>query len=271
MGNTTRRVDAPQTKQNTRGAVKMKRLKLLGLALIAIFALSAMATTAAFAENPLILPNPTAKEPLTFTSESVKGTKPKLETTKGTEIKCEKAKNSGSFTTGDAGTIEIDFEGCSTPVGAENVSCNSPGDKKGIILLNATNGNGDIQLVDVLPEIEKVKKLRLGVLITLLSDLNIECSLVKIKVLQSVIGLADIKGEPTTEEKLIKTNVMTLLFHQTKGEQEIKECDLLIATCGKEGARKKFLLEANFGAGHELAGEEAEAVVTFAKEAEFHY
>jgi hypothetical protein len=82
----------------------MKHVKLLGLALLALFALSAVASSVAMA-NPTILPTPTAGEPLTFTSKTKAGSVTALESTSGKRIVCKEATNEGEFTSADHGKV----------------------------------------------------------------------------------------------------------------------------------------------------------------------
>src|ERR1700759_3374108 len=68
---------------------EMKRIRLLGLALIALIALGAYASASAFAEDPTILPVPTAGEPASFTAEST-GTLTFVGIKEGNEVQCPK-------------------------------------------------------------------------------------------------------------------------------------------------------------------------------------
>lgn len=242
----------------------MQRLRLMGLALMAIFALGAIASTAALAEeggNPSILPTPTEKEPATFTSETVKTST--LETTKKLKIECTKATNKGEFTSNRKGKVEVDFTGCKSEEKKVAVACNTEGDANETILL--AKANTGLLLVDVLLE----SKLRLGIVFKLEKEIIIKCNLLKDEVKGSVIGEFDFEKEPTTEEKLIKTKHYKVLFHQTNGEQALTTCDLAKEDCNG----KTFKLEADLsGVGlFELAGEEAEVLILSEKEYEFHY
>jgi hypothetical protein len=236
----------------------MQRFRLLGIALVAILAISAIASATAAAENPEILPVPTAKEPLKFTSQGLsKEDKYILETTKLKQITCAKVTNKGEFTSQDSGTVTIDFEECKS----EGFSCNTAGDEKGIILVFA-----DINLVD-LKKAGLALKEALGVEILPLekgeNKLLITCGgILKIEVKGSVLGRED------KIKELTKTKTGELLLDQKEGEQEFTECELLKAFC----AGKIFKLEANLGGGFELAGELALNVdLTFEKEFEIHY
>lgn len=242
----------------------MQRFRLLGIALMAIFAIGAIASATAAAENPEILPIPTVKTPLKFTSEGL-DVSYVLETTAGGKIKCDKVKNKGEFTTQDAGTATIDFEKCETL----GLPCRTEGDAEGIILVSA-----DIQFVD-LKKAGLALKESLGVeLLPLEGGVNkliIKCGKlgeVVIEIRGSVLGKED------KIKELVKTKVGELLFDQTKGEQEFKECELLKALCiNAKGEPNKLLFESSTNkAGFELAGELALKIdLTFEKEFEVHY
>ena len=233
----------------------MHRFKLLGLALMAVFALGAVASSSALAENPEILPNPTALAPLTFTAEGT-ATSVLAPSVGKRSIECEKILAKGEFTSARLGKTTIDFHNCKS----EGVKCWSLGDEtsplgnKSVILVD----NADIHLVDILP----LSTLALGAAVILLSELHLECQggllvLIKGTVIGEVIG-------PKTE---VKTKTGELSFKQSKGVQAIKKCDLTKEFC--EG--KEYNLLTNFGAGFEQSGEEAKATVTFNKEAAFDF
>jgi hypothetical protein len=224
----------------------MRKSRLLGLALMAFLALSVIGAATAAAEFPEILPLPTPAAPLKFTS---KGGVATLTTTKGLTITCEDLTNKGEFTSARLGVVTIDFLGaCSS----EGIKCKTAGDETGTILTPAA----DIHLVDA----KKGTELRLDTVVTP-KPFTISCGVVKSEIRGAAIGL----GEKVTS--LVKTSTLTANFVQAKGEQEIKECELDKAFC--EG--KKFGLEANFGAGFELAGENVSDAITLEKEAEFHF
>ena len=111
----------------------MQRLKIVFLALMAVFALSAVASATASAaehENPVVLP--LAAE--TFTGESGPGT---LSTLAGKEVKCKKDKSEGTIAAnGREGTLHIDFEECTNETGT--ITCTGLGDSSGIILALGT-------------------------------------------------------------------------------------------------------------------------------------
>jgi hypothetical protein len=236
----------------------MRQVKLLGLALLALFALSAVASSVA-AANPTILPTPTEKEPLTFTSKTKAGSVNQLVSTSGKILTCEKGEAKGEFTSADHGKVIAKAEGCKED--ASKAKCKS-GATAGVV-----EGEGLIELVDVLPN----SVLELGIWGESFAlggeakkeDLKLTCGVLSITVLGSAIGLVD--GVKT----LVKTKTALVLSHQTKGEAAIKTCMTLEELCNKgpfEG-KVKFTAE---GA-EELVATEGEAEVVFAKEAEVHF
>jgi hypothetical protein len=221
----------------------MKHFRIIPVTFFAIVALAAVGASTAAAETPEILPNPTEKEPLTFTAEGGAG---RLETTGGLTIKCAKVKATGSFTSARLGTTSIDFEGCKeSKTGA---ACNTKGDAKEIVLVN-----GGLHLVDYKVGAE----LLLGTVVSLKETLVLECSLLK----DEVVGAA--MGKVTGVTSGVKTKTAKLVYKETKGVQELTKCEFDKAFC--EG--KTYKLEANLGLGLEGAAEESEVGVTFAKEA----
>lgn len=227
----------------------MQPLRLSGAIVMVMLVLGAIASAMASA-NPTILPIPTAKEPLTFTSEGGKTTL----TSPGDEIECDKLKNKGEFTTSESGTVEIDLENCKMV--ASGAKCKTAADTNGIVLIKP-----NIIIVDILPE----SKLTLGMLLELTETILITCGVDKSEVKGDVIGRVD------GITSLVKTKADELLFHEVK-RQEFKECDLLEEVCLKEGKHIVFELLAKLLA--EAIGEGrlvSEDKLTFAKEFEVHF
>ncbi len=103
----------------------MQRLKILGVALMAVFALSAVVSATASAALPVVLPE---------TAETWKGTSGSgtLETLKGTQIVCKEATSEGTIEAKKPlGLFHIDLHGCSS----SGVECMSLGDKNETILV----------------------------------------------------------------------------------------------------------------------------------------
>jgi hypothetical protein len=240
----------------------MKRIRLLGLALIAVFALGALASASAFAENPEILPVPTETSPAKFTA-TLSATK-LVVTKEKVEVECKKGKAKGSFTTQDAGTVDVTFEECKGLVGTNSAVCTSSGAAEGSILTEGT-----VQLVDILP----AGTLELGVWIkpnedgSPATDLHFKCGAVaEFVVLGSVIG-------KTNAKDLVKIKETTLTYEQsTRGEQAIKSCMFLKALCiNAEGKENIFMLETEFGKGHLLAAFVGTGTIKPEPEIEVHF
>ncbi len=227
----------------------MKRLKLLGIAILAIFALGAIAAATASAENVEILPTPTKAEPLEFKSVNVKEVKSILTGEKaGSAIECEESTSTGEMTSTNLGVGEIDFHGCKSELNGSK--CSSLGDEGGLILLPI-----DWHAVDVLlPAGEPAPELMLGFVAILLELLHVECGTLLILVGAAVIGEF---GQFTKSGALTKSG--TILFAEsTKGVQKVKECDLDKAFC----SGKTFGLYIELGKGREKGGETSEDEVT---------
>jgi hypothetical protein len=72
----------------------MKRIRRMGPVLIALFALGAIASASASAENPEILPVPTKASPLRFTSATT-GALTLQSTKEANKVSCAKEKATG--------------------------------------------------------------------------------------------------------------------------------------------------------------------------------
>jgi hypothetical protein len=244
----------------------MKHIKLLAITVMAILSLTALiATTAAFAEEagaPLINPNPTREAPLRFTSRSGVGILEGM--SEISKLTCRADTNSGSFTTGRSGTVTIDFTECTGEEGAAR--CRSLGDPTGTILTG-----GPIKLVDQ----NLGGRLLPAIIIELERLLHIECGAAGLLILSlgNVIGLITrIDGvaivdpaEGTTKEQEVRETVTVAFTREAgrPGEQSSKKCALPKETC--EG--REFLLKVRFTTEEELASEETEDVITFARAA----
>ena len=133
----------------------MQRFGILGVALMAVFALSAVVSATASA-HVLILPTLTAIED--WTGESGAGTLEALPGGTTNEIACKKDKSEGTFEKDKPlGLFHITFEGCTAGFGT--LTCTGLGDANGIILslgtahlvwdkLGAEMGGGVLFLVE---------------------------------------------------------------------------------------------------------------------------
>jgi hypothetical protein len=110
----------------------MQRLKVLVLALMAVFAVSALVSATASAAFELAKILPTG-EAVTFTGESGAGT---LSTLAGTTVECKSDTSEGSFSAIDPelGPFHVDFKECTSAGGA----CTGLGEAAGIILVLGT-------------------------------------------------------------------------------------------------------------------------------------
>jgi hypothetical protein len=193
----------------------MKRLKLLGLALIAVFALSAAVTAVASAELVSFLPTGSAASPVTFTAKSGAG---KLETLGGGKIECASDKGTGEVTSSDAGHFVVEFEGCKNPT--LGVSCAD---------LSHTDAQGVIKVEGAFDLRMGLSGQPLGIIAFLVNpDVHFLCSIV----LFTVLGCA--AGEITASQLNTLTNKVEVLLKQKAGENEILSIDNLAETAMEE-------------------------------------
>jgi hypothetical protein len=183
----------------------MQRFRFLGLAVLAVFGLSAMASSVASAAEmvlPGFLPAPAAGETVTGTGGAVEWG------FLGAKIRCTGLTSQQLFNTGsdNLGTFTIDFKGCS--LGEKQ--CHSLGDtitneKEGIIL-----AGGTWHLVLILTPSD------VHVVLFLLQEVHVECAFAASKLL---LLRGDMAGVITGSGKTYK-----LEFNEPKAEeQEIKE------------------------------------------------
>jgi len=110
----------------------MKRIHIVGLCLMAVFAISAVAASGASAAN-FLFKSPTGGFPVSFLSH---GAEAKLLTVGGQEIKCTSVDNQGEVETHTLGLVLITFLGCTTKVLFVTLKCTN----------TATEGNIDVHL-----------------------------------------------------------------------------------------------------------------------------
>src|SRR6185437_13049060 len=220
------------------GADKMKRLKILGLALVAAFALSALAVASASATVAVILGGPT-----TFTGKAGKA---QLTTVGGTELKGESVTAEGTVPINDArlGIYKFDFVKVTTQLGGECTSllANGTQDTKGHVIVE-----GEYHVAHLTANKSHWE------FVFLFSTLHIECEktlvgtiLIEVRTRNGngVVGLVS-SGDALTH---------TLTVKATKGVQEIKEYEY------NEGENRTNVgLESSTNGGaFEEAGENAE-------------
>jgi hypothetical protein len=221
-----------------------------------MFVLGGVVSAAASAEElPELLPTPAKGQK--FESKTPKGVNSTIETSTGSKVACAAATDKGEFTSAKKGTVTIDLTGCKSTKGETKTACNTAGDAKETILFDEAG----FQLVDVLLS----NILLLGILILIPALLvKIECGLLKILKLGSVIGVAE------SLKELQKTKEVTFTLKQTKGEQGEKTCMAPKVPC-VEKPGGEFLPMIELGKSEELFGEETIDEVTFEKEYEAHF
>jgi hypothetical protein len=231
----------------------MRHAKHVLLALLALIVLSATATATANAEELGVLPAPTTEKPLALTFHNDTGNVAKLVGKKGGEsniIECEIVEGTAKLTSSTLGTGDILFLKCSTKKGT--VTCKGSTDTvTGHITVPV-----DVHLVDL----EINSKLLLGLLIILLNEVSIKCSVATILVKGAVIGdaLDNEKGEEIAMPAagtvaLLLAKGILFRFAQAAGVQAITACHAPAALC----TGKTYSLLSNFSTGFEESGEEA--------------
>jgi hypothetical protein len=182
----------------------MKRIvTLFGAAVMAVFAFSAMAVSAASAaELTKILPEPTAAAPLTTVgSQPAEG---HLLTVGGLEVKCKKGSGSESFTSANLGTGEVLFTECKGPLATV---CTGTGDPEGLI---SAKGEVHFWLALLMTgTVEKPTSELVGALVFLLEAAGVKFECVnKAKTVKDEIvvhGCTASQVKPTSLNKLIST------------------------------------------------------------------
>jgi hypothetical protein len=220
------------------GADKMKRLKILGLALVAAFALSALAVASASATVAVILGGPT-----TFTGKAGKAV---LSTVGGASLTATEVHVTGSIPVNDArlGTYSFDFLKVTSSFGGECTSLLANGtlDTKGLVLLE-----GECHVAHLTANHNHWE------LVFLFSTLHIVCE-------KTLVGTILIEVRTRNGNGIVclvssgDALTHTLTVKATKGVQEIKEYEY------NEGENRTNVgLESSTNGGaFEEAGENAE-------------
>ena len=176
----------------------MRHAKLFGLALVAVFALSASAASIASAA----LPEFDGPFPKTFTGLGPAG---KLETVGGSTVNCNDVHVNGRILSAKIDLAKLTFLGCTATAGGATAPC-------GTILTNP--------LLSLLGYIKASTKL-VGILLepeeTLFATFTCTAGIIKIKV--------EVKGTIGGEITPVNSSVHTfkLSFHQAGGKQEINQ------------------------------------------------
>lgn len=199
----------------------MKRMRVMGVCLVAVLAVGAATATVASA-----LPEFTGPFPKTFTSTSKASL---FETVGGTKTKCTADTNTGAITGPQSGEIQIMFTGCKLG----KTPCNTPGAAPGTIVTN--------MLSMTIGYINKAKKVVGADLVEPTSGfLAYGCGpLIFVRVQGSVIGRI------TPINKLVTpSEVFKLKFAQALGAQKYPNLE----------ASPVDILESSFGGPFEVTG-----------------
>jgi hypothetical protein len=233
----------------------MQRLKLLGLALIAVFALGAAVASVASAESAGIklLPDTGEAAGSTFSVKGKAGERPLFETAAGNKVECEKLAGNGTAVTDPLGTVTLEFQGCEEP--ATKFKCTG--------LADTTTGNitfpAEYHFRYLLPETNK------GVqLLILIEHVHFSCTALALILVSGCVGSMDLENASGSmlQDELVKS-FLVLFLQSPKGKQEItsvdNEADTAMETCE--------LLSMKNAGGNEKAGELAHATLEkFTKE-----
>jgi hypothetical protein len=194
----------------------MKRIGIVGLCLMAVFALSAMAASSASAAPGLLLARIQgggSPAGVTFLSS---GGLAQLWTHSGKEIHCKDVTNHGLFLSSTLGDLLIRFLGCTTPnpLGGERFKCNTAGAGTGEIHLPLGLTSFQLGLAHLTITVGRIP----AALILLEKDVKIICGggLAEVLVLGAVIGalrLDEGSHEPIPLEKPFNTALLS--FEQT--------------------------------------------------------
>jgi len=201
----------------------MRKVKLIGAAVVAVVVLSALASALASAAAPEF-----KNFPLKFTSKSGPGT---LQIKGGTAMECTDDTNTGEAINATEVIATIDLLGCKA---FKLVGAHSLGDATGIIL---TAVRGSLCILE-----EKVSpgtKLRIGLRLAPTGKLHIEVSTELLLLEGTLIG----EVKPLNELKLGGFELI-LAKGTNEGEQRIKECkggpkEVLLAQENEKGEFKE--------------------------------
>ncbi len=235
----------------------MKQLRLLGLALLAVFAVGAVAAATASADASGILFLPAEEGPIAFSIKGGGGTLAagKEQTIICTEVsgEAESLKEEESKKTHyKLGTGTLDFKGCKETKGSTKVACNTKGDAKETLLVPF-----NFHVFDVLNKAETELEPGISVLLEPLLTVLCAAETTKVEVKGAALGLLVC----LKEQKCLSSekDVTDVTAHFTSAGEI---CDKASgSTYCKEVLEKEPLL-ANFSGTFEKATEETEATMT---------
>jgi hypothetical protein len=200
----------------------MKRVKLLGLAIVAIFALSASAASVASAEN-VFLPEGTMANPVSFKVTSESGA---LSTPEGVIIECTSDAGEGAVTSQRLGTFEVTFKGCTTLGGV--VKCAE---------LAKTDNTGEIPVMGEFHMRMGLTGQPLGLILFLILHVHILCGPELILVLGCVVGpitpMNTLSSTETVSLKTAKVGQNEITSADNEAETAMETCKLTVERSGK--------------------------------------
>jgi hypothetical protein len=240
----------------------MTRIRMVGLALSAVFAVMIIASASALAaENPVLVNKSGAAFNGTVTSEQVTGTEPTLQTTAtgAAQIECTTEKDKATFTTTKTGTgmttgvAKVTFTGCKIPVTGK---CEN----------TATTGEITGTVSTLLVWIKKESEKKPGILISILPYTGAGRGLNALLSFTCATQLVDVEGsfiaKSSREALNEKFTTATLIAKSSSGKQELTE----YTENGTEGTNTLFSNQ-NKGP-FAKAGEGIESAETYSEEVE---
>jgi hypothetical protein len=210
------RIASPISKGDKVKSTRIRTVVLAIISTLALFAVGALAASAAELEQ---VP---AKG--TFTVKSEGGT---FETHSKEKVSCKKDSGSGELTGAKTDKSTVTFEECTGPLG---VKCTSSGAKAGTIV---TEINSELVWLS------KASKLA-GEKLALAKEVTIACSFIKLTVKGSTLCPV----EPVNT----KTTALKINCKQSAGKQEFTEFE------NEKGEKSKAITETNKGGGFEESG-----------------
>jgi PPE-repeat protein len=194
----------------------MRKLAIIGAAITAIVALSAIASTMATAALPEFLPTG-----LKFTGFGGKGT---LAVSGGNTLECSSGTASGTITGPKTGTATLDLHTCKI---FGLVGSHSLGDAENVILVSGSS---------TLCYLSKAKK-EVGMIITPTGEVHVEAP--------SAGALAEVEGSMIGRLTPVDTTTLRfeIILKQSEGKQELLKCEGLegethLSTSENEGEFK---------------------------------
>jgi len=110
----------------------MKRIRIIGMCLVAVFAFSAIAAASAYAEPEIVL-KAGKSFPLKFSGKN-NTENAELTTAVASPIICKLTLFLGVYTSAMLGEVHFVFHKCTTEIGGSTVNCQTKGDQAGLIL-----------------------------------------------------------------------------------------------------------------------------------------